>query len=221
MVESTKIPGGIFALAHEADPDSTSARVLDAALACIAHYGVAKTTIDDIAREANCSRATLYRHFANKSDLIANVAHRELLRIATSVTASVAHDGSLADACTNAIVAAARHLNELPALAFVLQHEPEAIAPFLAFDAAAAALEHAAAFGRSLYGPWLNESVAERAGELTARIVLSYLSPQEISVLTQPDVVRDLVATFVVPGLVQLNSPSTRTSPTTTRNSHG
>lgn len=216
MVESTKVPGGIFALVPEADPDSTAARVLDAALACIARYGVAKTTIDDIAREANCSRATLYRHFANKGDLIANVAHRELSRIANHVTASIADDGSLVDACTNAIVAAARHLNELPALAFVMRHEPEAIAPFLAFDAAAAALEQAATFGRSLFSPWLSEAASERAGELAARIVLSYLSPQEISVLTQHDVVRDLVATFVVPGLVQLNS-----TPTTTRNSHG
>ena len=33
-------------------------RVLDAALTCIARVGVAKTTLDDVAREAGCARAT-------------------------------------------------------------------------------------------------------------------------------------------------------------------
>ena len=204
MVDSTKVPGGIFALAQEADHDSASARVLDAALACIAHYGVAKTTIDDVAREANCSRATLYRHFANKAELVGAAARRELGRLALAVHASIATDATLTDAVTNAIVATARHLNEIPALGFVLQHEPEALMPFLAFDAAAQALQHAAAFGATVFAPWLSTRAAKRAGELTARVVLSYLSPQEISKLTDPETVRELVSTFVVPGLVQL-----------------
>ena len=46
--------------------DGTAARLLDATVACIARVGVSKTTLDDVAREAGCSRATLYRYFPGK-----------------------------------------------------------------------------------------------------------------------------------------------------------
>ena len=46
-------------------------RLLDATLACIARVGVSKTTLDDVAREAGCSRATLYRYFPGKPPLAA------------------------------------------------------------------------------------------------------------------------------------------------------
>ena len=34
------------------------ARLIDATLICLARWGVAKTTLDDVARQAGCSRAT-------------------------------------------------------------------------------------------------------------------------------------------------------------------
>ena len=54
-----------------AQPD----RILDAALACIARVGVGKTTLDDVAREAGCARATVYRCFPGRQALL-----RALLR---------------------------------------------------------------------------------------------------------------------------------------------
>src|SRR6476660_9592213 len=41
-------------------------RAVGATLACIARHGLAKTTFDDVAREAGCARATLYRYFGGK-----------------------------------------------------------------------------------------------------------------------------------------------------------
>ena len=38
-------------------------RILEATYACIARYGMAKTTVEDAAREARMSRATVYRYF--------------------------------------------------------------------------------------------------------------------------------------------------------------
>jgi AraC-like DNA-binding protein len=38
-------------------------RIIDATLACLARHGTAKTTVDDIARQAGVSRATVYRAF--------------------------------------------------------------------------------------------------------------------------------------------------------------
>ena len=45
-------------------------RVVDAALACIARQGVARTTLDDVARAARCSRATVYRVFPGGKDAV-------------------------------------------------------------------------------------------------------------------------------------------------------
>ncbi|MBV9252708.1 MAG: helix-turn-helix transcriptional regulator, partial [Actinobacteria bacterium] len=50
-------------------------RILDATLRCIGRWGVAKTTLEDVAREAGCSRATVYRAVpGGKDGLIEAVA---------------------------------------------------------------------------------------------------------------------------------------------------
>ena len=45
-------------------------RVLDAVKACCERWGMAKVTIDDIANQAGCSRATVYRLFPGGKDFI-------------------------------------------------------------------------------------------------------------------------------------------------------
>src|SRR3954465_4504351 len=56
-------------------------RIVDAALRCIARWGVAKTTLDDVAREAGCSRATVYRVVpGGKDGLVETVVTTEASR---------------------------------------------------------------------------------------------------------------------------------------------
>jgi AcrR family transcriptional regulator len=49
--------------------DGTRADILEAARRRFLRFGVPKTTMDEVAREAGCSRTTLYSHFRNKEDL--------------------------------------------------------------------------------------------------------------------------------------------------------
>src|SRR3954463_10536563 len=64
------------AATQPAQPDARE-RVLAAAGRCIERYGINKTTIDDIAREAGMSRPSVYRHFADRDDLlVALIAQR-------------------------------------------------------------------------------------------------------------------------------------------------
>jgi AcrR family transcriptional regulator len=44
--------------------------ILQAALSCFGEYGVAKTTMEDIAQRANVSRITVHRHFRTRDALI-------------------------------------------------------------------------------------------------------------------------------------------------------
>jgi AcrR family transcriptional regulator len=55
-------------------------RLVDAAEACIDRFGLAKTTLEDIAGEAAVSRATVYRYFANRDELMLAVLLRDLDR---------------------------------------------------------------------------------------------------------------------------------------------
>src|SRR4029078_10561601 len=64
--------------------DELGARMLDATITCLARFGVAKTTIDDVAREAGCSRATVYRYHANRNALVLAAVDREIADLTAS-----------------------------------------------------------------------------------------------------------------------------------------
>ena len=67
----------------DAVPSDTAAareRLVDAAETCIDRFGLAKTTVEDVAREAAVSRATIYRYFANRDELVLAVLLRDLER---------------------------------------------------------------------------------------------------------------------------------------------
>src|SRR4051794_3719816 len=99
--------------------------IADAALRCIARWGVAKTTLEDVAREARSSRATVYRTFPGGKDaLLAAVADRELSRLEQAVAAAITDAADLEAALVAAITTVARHLEGHAAFQFLLAHEP-------------------------------------------------------------------------------------------------
>lgn len=59
------------------DTDAARERLIDAAEASFLRYGVMKTTIEDVAAFANVSRATVYRYFAGRDELILGVLLRD------------------------------------------------------------------------------------------------------------------------------------------------
>jgi AcrR family transcriptional regulator len=56
-------------------PDRTQP-ILDAAYACFARYGVRRTTMEDIGREAGMSRAAVYQYVRNKEDALRQLVAR-------------------------------------------------------------------------------------------------------------------------------------------------
>lgn len=55
-------------------------RLLDAAEECFRQFGIAKTTVEDIAKQARVSRATIYRYFAGRDAVVSGVILRETER---------------------------------------------------------------------------------------------------------------------------------------------
>ena len=186
-----------------ADPQRE--RILDGALRCIARWGVGKTSLDDVAREAGCSRATVYRVFPGGKDaLLEAVAAAEVAKFFASLDRRLSDAESLEDLLVVGISEAARALNAHPALQVLLAHEPEVVLSHLAFHQADEVLQAVSAFAAPHLARFLgdhDESV--RAAEWVARIVLSYTTnPTSAVELEDPESVRRLVAKFVLPGLL-------------------
>ena len=59
-----------------ADSSEKRIRILDAALSLFLRYGVKRTSIDDVAREAGIAKGTVYLYFDSKIALFAAVADR-------------------------------------------------------------------------------------------------------------------------------------------------
>jgi AcrR family transcriptional regulator len=187
-------------------PGGPEERIVDAALRCVARWGMAKTTVDDVAREAGCGRATLYRLFPGGRDalwtaVVAIEGRRFFARLADRARAE---DG-LEDGLVALVTEAARTLTGHAALQFLLLHEPEAVLPHLAFYRGNGVLHTVSAVAAPLLSPWLSGGDAEtaaRAAEWLARMVISYLtSPSPDIDLCDDESVRRLIRLFVLPGL--------------------
>lgn len=187
------------------------ARLLDAALRCIARWGVSKTTLDDVAREAGVSRATVYRVVpGGKDGLIDKLARREARRFFTAVADAMAAADTLEDTLVAGMATAGRGILGHQALQYLLAHEPEAVLPRLAFAKLDEVLAVSAAVAAPPLERWLAPDDARRAAEWVARLVLSYAcTPGDSDIRIDNDAsVRRLVGAFVLPGLRPRGTPS-------------
>jgi AcrR family transcriptional regulator len=185
-------------------------RILDATLVCLARYGVAKTTLDDVAREAGCARATVYRYFAGKQHLLLSAVEREGQRIIAAVDRAAAGAPTLEAALVAMATTAAHVLTADAALQFVLAHEPEAILPAVTFEGGDRFLADTAHALAPTFARFLPTERAERAAEWCTRVFLAYLGADDAPIsMTDTEPVRQLVHDFVVPGLTVTVSHST------------
>jgi AcrR family transcriptional regulator len=77
--------------------DTTRARILDAALRCFAQIGIAKTSLQDVARVAEMSRGTVYRHFEDRKALIDAAVTRGSQQYWADATAALGKKATLAE----------------------------------------------------------------------------------------------------------------------------
>jgi AcrR family transcriptional regulator len=185
-------------------------RVLDAAVTCVGRVGLAKTTLDDVAREAGCARATVYRYFPGKQHLFVALVEREANALGAAVVGAAGDADTLGDAVVAVITTGARALQSHRALTFVAAHEPEQLLPYLAFEREDAVLREAAALLAPAFTRFLSVDRATRLAEWVARMTLSYLCcPSEHLDVLDAAQVRALVDDFVLPGIARSESART------------
>jgi len=189
-------------------------RVVAGLLACLARQGVRKTTLDDVAREAGCSRATLYRYFPSKQAVLDAAIRTERERVVAALLAAADDAPTLEDAVVALLHAMGTEVGQHPALRFVADFEPERLLPHLCFSGGDRLLAHAAAALAPALVPHVG-AAAPRAAEWVARVALCFLCAPDPPVdLRDEPALRTYARQFLVPAL---QPDPNRTPPTSRR----
>jgi AcrR family transcriptional regulator len=118
-----------------ADPptgiDDSTRGVLDAALAEFQEFGIRRTTIGEVAKRAGIHRATVYRRYPSKDDLVMAVAIHWTQRFFSQISQAVAHLTTDTDRLVEGFTVAHRTIREDPLVARMLTTERDIALPFL------------------------------------------------------------------------------------------
>lgn len=109
----------------------TRTRILDAALTVMGRHGLSRLAMEDVAREADVSRQTIYRHMVSRDRLITETIVREEQVFLERMSASMHVDEPFEVALASAIRECLRTAREHPLLDRLMATEPEALLPFL------------------------------------------------------------------------------------------
>ena len=188
--------------------DSVRQRIVEATYACIARRGMAKTTVEDVAREAELSRATVYRAFpGGRDELIAATVSWAVFDFFAKLYERIQGAVSLEEVMERGIMFAHRSILDHEVLQRVMLTEPDKLLPTLTVESNRIRGGIADVLAPYLVDRGLADGVdLGDAADFLARMVLSYISapgrwdledPEQVALLVRDE----LLAGVVVPGV--------------------
>jgi len=181
--------------------------VIEATYACVARYGMAKTTIEDVAKESGVSRATIYRLFDGRDQLLRETVGWEMNRFFLRLAEAVADAPDLAGRLEIGLTFAHRAIREHEVLQKVLITEPDRLLPLLTIEQ-----HRVLAYVHDYLRPLIDEEGRagrlrpgldhDEAAEYLARMVLSLIASPGRHDLENPVDVRGLVQRELLGGIV-------------------
>jgi AcrR family transcriptional regulator len=179
-------------------------RIVEATYTCVARYGLAKTTLEDAAREARVSRATVYRYFpGGREELVREVITWETNRFFLRLAESVAGATDFAGLLEEALLFAHRAIEEHDVLQKILETEPERLLPNLNLESVRIRPLISAflvPFLRNEH-PGMSEGETTRAADYVARMVLAFIGSPGRWDLTDRTQVATLVQMELLAGI--------------------
>ncbi len=190
------MPGG--------EPDPITERILDAALAEFTEFGLRRASVDDIRRRAGVNRATVYRRFATKNDLVAATFQRWILGLLAETAAAVSDRATVRERLVEGFVRSVLIVRTDALVARLLTSEPEMFVPYLTTDGGPVLLacrEFLAAQCRELLADGQTMTVdADAAAEIALRLAQSVvLTPEGYFDLHDETALRAFADRFVGP----------------------
>lgn len=172
-----KSSGRLLAMVRSVPADPDQATVLDGALDAFLDFGIRRASMGEIAKRSRLSPATLYRRFAQKSDIVQAVGLREVQRFLADVDRRVDHDATAEDQLAELFVAVCGGIRRHRLLRRLVDTEPEVVLPLLTTQGGPVldlGRDYVAEFIRRLQASGAFEDYdAEPVAELFARLALS------------------------------------------------
>ncbi len=178
---------------------------MDAAEACFRRYGLLKTTVEDVARAAEVSRATVYRYFGDRDELILGVLRREADRFLERLAAKIDRARRFEDALVTGVLFTVDTVRSDQTLALLFAPETVGITTSVA-GASELLFELTSKFLRPRFslarraGSLRDDIDLDEAAEWTLRAILSLLSVRPPTPRAEADS-RRFLSTFLVPAL--------------------
>ncbi|WP_330179794.1 TetR/AcrR family transcriptional regulator [Nocardia sp. NBC_01503] len=113
------------AIDHIDDTDPIRTRILDAADERFQHWGIQRSTMEDVARQAGVSRITVYRRFTTKDELVEHVILREFRRYFDKFLGDIAAATTPADRAVLGFVSSLRTFRGNPLIGTLITAEPD------------------------------------------------------------------------------------------------
>jgi AcrR family transcriptional regulator len=188
------------------DPASGRERTLDAAEACLHRFGLAKTTIEDVAQAAGLSRATVYRQFGNRDGVLLAVAARDAEQTASAAELYLQQFDDVGSWIVEGMLFCLREIPKRPVLAQFLAPQEFGAASRLILTS-----ERMLAIGAEMLRPMFEP--ARREGllalnleldslmEWVLRILMSYLAAPGPPSRTEEDL-RQLLRVLLLPAVL-------------------
>jgi AcrR family transcriptional regulator len=159
-------------------------RVLEATYACVARFGLGKTTVEDVVKESGVSRASIYRLFpGGKEQLLRETVGWEMNRFFGRLADAVYNAPDFASLIEEGLAFAHRSLVQHAVLRKVLDTEPERLLPLLTVEQ-----HRVLAFITGFLRPYLERE--QRAGRLRPGVDLDqaadYVARMILSLIGSP-----------------------------------
>ena len=179
-------------------------RIVEATYACVARRGIAKTTVEDVARKAGLSRATVYRTFpGGRDELIDATVSWAVFDFFAKLYNRIQGAASLEEVMERGIMFAHRSLLDHEVLQRVMQTEPDKLLPALTVESNRIRGGIADVLAPYLVDRGLAGGVdLGDAADFLARMVLSYISAPGRWDLEAPEQVARLVRLELLAGVV-------------------
>jgi AcrR family transcriptional regulator len=149
----------------------SDAALLDAARACVAERGIARTTVADVARRAGASRMTVYRAFPDASTLWSSLLTREVGMIVAEAEAAAAALPTARERLIAVTAAAVTALRNDAVFRRVIELDGDRLLPYLTTRRGHAQELALAAVRRHLAAGRKDGSIREVRGDAVARLL--------------------------------------------------
>jgi AcrR family transcriptional regulator len=182
-------------------------RLLDAAEGCLAQFGPQKTSMEDVARAAGMSRATVYRYFENRDALLLGVASRQAAALATEAMGYLTQFDNIADWLVEGLIFTLREIPQRPVFASLVTSLDSRSASSL-FLGSSGMIQIGVNVLRPMFGAAKQQGLlrddvdADMLIEWLLRILWTYLNaPSQVA--TDDDGMRTLFRMMLIPAVLK------------------